>query len=159
MPEVARPLVLGPGEGETMQGPAGGPLTFKARSAQTNGAFTLFENVIAPGDGPPLHVHESEDESWYVLEGELRFKLDGVLHGAPQGSFVFVPRGTAHCFQNVGTGPARIVVLFTPAGMESFFGRFAGLPAGPVDPDAFRRLGADAGMTVLGPPLSISDPP
>ena len=158
MSEAGQPVVVGPGEGVTMQGPAGGPLTFKARSAQTNGALTLFENVIAPGDGPPLHAHEREDESWYVLEGELRFKLGGEIRHAPRGSFVFVPRGVPHCFQNVGDEPARIIVFFTPAGMEGFFDRFAELPAGPVDPDAFRRLGADAGMTVLGPPLAVSDP-
>lgn len=158
MVESMRPLVVGPGTGETIQGPAGGPLTFKARGEQTNGMLTVFENVIAPGDGPPLHVHESQDESWYVLEGELRFKLDGELASAPRGSFVFVPRGTAHCFQNAGDGSARIIVLFTPSGMESFFDRFAELPAGPVDPDVFRRLGADVGMNVLGPPLAVSDP-
>lgn len=158
MSEGAEPLVVGPGEGATIQGPAGGPLTFKARGAQTNGALTLFENVIAPGDGPPLHTHADADESWYVLEGDLRFKLGGEIRQAPQGSFVFVPRGTAHCFQNVGAEPARIIVLFTPSAMEAFFDRFGELPAGPVDPDAFRRLGADAGMTVVGPPLAVSDP-
>lgn len=156
MAETVRPVVVGPGEGRRIQGPAGGPLTFKARSAETNGALTLFENVIAPGDGPPLHTHEAEDESWYVLEGELRFKLGGEIRHAPQGSFVFVPRRTPHCFQNVGEAPARIIVFFTPAGMESFFDRFAALPA--FDPEAFGRLGADAGMTVLGPPLAVSDP-
>lgn len=158
MSDGAEPLVVGPGDGETIQGPAGGPLTFKARGEQTNGTLTVFENVIAPSDGPPLHVHVSQDESWYVLEGELRFKLDGELRGAPQGAFVFVPRGTAHCFQNVGEEPARIIVVFTPSGMEGFFDRFAELPAGPVDPDVFRRLGADVGMNVLGPPLAVSDP-
>lgn len=158
MPADATSLVVGPGAGLTIQGPAGGPLTFKARGEQTNGMLTVFENVIAPGDGPPLHIHESQDESWYVLEGELRFKLDGDLRHAPQGSFVFVPRGTAHCFQNAGAGPARIIVLFTPAGMEAFFDRFAELPAGAVDPDAFRRLGADVGMAVVGPPLAVTDP-
>lgn len=156
MSETVEPIVVGPGEGRTIQGPAGGPLTFKARGADTNGALTLFENVIAPGDGPPLHAHAAEDESWYVLEGELRFKLGDELHRAPQGTFVFVPRRAPHCFQNVGSGPARIVVFFTPAGMESFFDRFARLPA--FDPGAFGRLGAEAGMTVLGPPLAVSDP-
>lgn len=58
------------------RGPAGGPLTFKVRGTQTDGALTAFENVIAPGDGPPLHVHANDDEAWYVLDGELRFRLD-----------------------------------------------------------------------------------
>jgi quercetin dioxygenase-like cupin family protein len=153
MANGAEPLVVGPGEGQAIQGPAGGTLTFKARGVQTTGGLTLFENVVAPGDGPPLHVHASEDESWFVLEGTLRFELDGEPHRAPEQTFVFVPRGTAHRFQNVAETPARILVWFTPAGMESFFDRFAELPPAEAGPDAFRRLGADAGMTVLGPPL------
>lgn len=158
MTERLRPLVLGPAEGETIQGPAGGPLTFKARGAQTGGTLTAFENVIAPGDGPPLHTHAAEDESWRILDGRLRFKLGDEIREAPQGSFVFVPRGVPHCFQNVGDTPATILVLFTPSGMETFFDRFAELPDGPVDPDVFARLGRDAGMDVVGPPLAVSDP-
>jgi quercetin dioxygenase-like cupin family protein len=148
------PIVVGPGEGDTIEGPAGGPLTFKVRGKQTNGALTAFENVIAPGDGPPLHVHAAEDEAWYVLRGELRFRLGDALAGAPTGTFVFVPRGTPHCFQCVGDTPARILVLFTPSGMERFFDRFAELPAGPVDPAAFRSIGAEVGMDVIGPPMA-----
>jgi quercetin dioxygenase-like cupin family protein len=148
---MTSPYALGPGEGETVEGPARGPLTFKARGEQTGGSLTAVENVIAPGDGPPLHTHANEDEAWYVLEGTLRFRLGENDATAPQGSFVFVPRGTPHCFQNGGDQPARILVLFTPSGMEAFFDAFAQLPA--FDPGAFATLGAEAGMTVVGPPL------
>lgn len=151
---TTEPLAVGPGEGRTIQGPAGGPLTFKVRGEQTGGSLTALENVVAPGDGPPLHVHAEADEAWYVLEGELRFRLDAEIASAPAGSFVFVPRGTPHSFRNVGAQPAKILVLFTPSGMEQFFDRFAALPAGPVDPSAFGDLGRDAGMEVVGPPLS-----
>jgi hypothetical protein len=72
---MTSPIALGPGEGTTIEGPAGGPLTFKVRGEQTGGSLTAFENVIAPGDGPPLHVHASEDEAWYVIAGELGFQL------------------------------------------------------------------------------------
>jgi len=154
----AEAFIVAPGEGATIEGPAGGPLTFKARGEHTGGALTAIENVIAPADGPPLHTHANEDEAWYVLEGTLRFKLGDEIGAAPAGSFVFVPRGTPHCFQNVGGAPARILVLFTPSGMERFFEAFAGLPAGPADPDSFRVIGAPLGMEVTGPPLSVSDP-
>jgi quercetin dioxygenase-like cupin family protein len=152
------PFVVAPGEGMTIQGPAGGPLTFKARGEQTDAALTVFENAIAPGDGPPLHTHAGEDESWYVLAGELRFRLGDDVATAPAGSFVFVPRGTPHCFQNVGAQPARIIVIFTPSGMERFFDRFAALPAGAVDPDAFASIGAEVGMDVVGPPMAVTHP-
>ena len=146
-----RTVALGPGEGATIEGPAGGPLTFKVRGEQTGGSLTAFENVIAPGDGPPLHTHADEDEAWYVIHGTLRFRLGDTHADAPAGSFVFVPRGTPHAFTNAGSEPARILVLFTPSGMERFFDRFAQLPA--FDPAAFGTLGAEAGMTVVGPPL------
>jgi quercetin dioxygenase-like cupin family protein len=150
------PIAVAPGDGATIQGPAGGPLTFKVRGEQTDGALTAFENVIAPGDGPPLHSHAAEDEAWYVLDGELRFRLGEELAAAPAGTFVFVPRGTPHCFRNVGEEPARILVLFTPSGMERFFDRFV---AQSADGDggaaaAFRTIGREVGMDVLGPPLA-----
>lgn len=144
--------VLGPGEGTTIEGPAGGPLTYKARGEQTNGSLTALENTIAPGDGPPLHTHANEDEAFYILEGQLRFRLDDELQPAPAGSFVFVPRGTPHCFQNDGDRPARILVLFTSAGMEGFFDRFA-TQSDATAADAFRSAGAPVGMEVVGPPL------
>jgi len=70
---------------------------------------------------------------------------------------VFVPRCTRHCFQNIGEQPAKILVLFTPAGMERFFDRFATLPA--FDPSAFQTLGRDVGMDVVGPPLGHPETP
>jgi quercetin dioxygenase-like cupin family protein len=114
-------VIVDPTDGARIEGPVGGPLTFKVRGAQTHGVLTALENVIPPGQGPPLHTHAREDESWYVIEGELRFKLGSEIHRAPAGSFVFVPRGTPHCFQNAADAPARILVMFTPAGMERFF--------------------------------------
>jgi len=158
MPDDRGSLSVGPGAGTTIEGPVGGPLTFKARGEQTGGSLTVLENTIAPLEGPPLHAHADEDEAWYVLEGRLRFKLDGEISDAPAGSFVFVPRGLPHCFQNTGAEPARILVMFTPAGMERFFDRFAQLPEGAAIPDAFRDIGGEVGMEVLGPPLAVSDP-
>lgn len=145
------PLVVAPGDARTIQGPAGGPLTFMVRGEHTDGSLTVFENVIAVGDGPPAHIHEAQDESWYVLEGTLRFRLGEEMRWAPAGTFVFVPRGTVHCFQNVGDDPARILVIFNPAGMEPFFDQFAELTT--AEPEAFARLGSQVGMTVVGPPL------
>jgi quercetin dioxygenase-like cupin family protein len=159
MAENARALCVAAGEGTTMKNPLGGPLTIKAHGLQTGGAVTAFESTPAAGEGPPLHSHASEDEVIYVLAGRLRFKLDEEVHDAPAGSFVFIPRGVPHAWQNVSDQEGRLLVLFTPAaaGMEEFFERF-----GAVDrtqaPEAFRELAGDAGMEVLGPPLAQSHP-
>ena len=145
-------------EGTTVRGPVGGPTTIKIRSEDTDGSFALLENVIPPGEGPPLHVHGGEDEMWYVLDGHFRFRVDERILDAPAGSFVFVPRGTAHCLQNTSDAPARLMVMFTPAGMERFFEEHAALPAGPIDPAVYREIARRSGMSVAGPPLAESDP-
>ena len=82
-----QPFAIGPGEGETVEGPAGGPLTFKVRGERSGGALLALENVIAPGDGPPLHRHEREDEAWYVIEGDLSFQLGEEITAAPGARF------------------------------------------------------------------------
>ncbi len=69
---------------------------------------------------------------------------------------MFVPKGEPHCFQNVADTPARILVMFTPAGTERFFDRLAALSA--ADPEAFPSIGVPLGMEVIGPPLAQADP-
>ena len=142
MPLESRPFVVLPGAGDRIAGPAGGPLTFKARGEQTGGRLTAIENLIAPGSGPPLHVHADEDEAWWIVEGELRFRLGEEEARAPAGTFVWVPRGVAHAFQAVGPAAARILVLFTPAGMERFFDRFAE-PSDEPPPQKFASIGRE----------------
>src|SRR5919201_965948 len=117
------------------------------------------EGAAAPGEGPPLHSHANEDEFMYVLEGQLRFRLDETDHAGPTGSFVFIPRGVPHTWQNAGDGHARVLFVFTPAspGMERFFERSAELPEDTRMADAFKTLASDAGMEVLGPPLARAD--
>jgi mannose-6-phosphate isomerase-like protein (cupin superfamily) len=104
------------------------------------------------GRGPALHRHANEDEFMYVLEGRLRFRLDETDHTAPAGSFVFIPRGVPHTWQNAGDGHARILFVFRPGspGMEHFFERSAELPEDTRMADAFKTLASDAGMTGVG---------
>ncbi len=131
-------------------------MAFKLRGEHSGGRLTVLETVVAPGEGPPLHTHANEDETLYVIEGEVRFKLGDDLQSGGVGAFVFVPRGTPHTFQNVGDGQARMLVSFTPSGMEGFFDGFAELEA--PGPEGFARIGAEVGMAVVGPPLARSDP-
>jgi quercetin dioxygenase-like cupin family protein len=153
---MAEPVFQRPGEGGTVDNPLGADVVFKARGEQTDGTLTAFETVVGPGDGPPLHTHANEGESVYVLDGEMRFKLRDEIQAAPAGSFVFIPRGAPHTWQNVGDGPARILIHFTPSGMERFFDGFAALEA--PGPAAFETVGAEVGVDVVGPPLAQSDP-
>ncbi len=147
-------FIVDPGEGHIIRGPAGGPATVKARTETTNGSFTLLEVGIGPKEGPPLHSHRREDEMWYILESNFRFIADDQIFMGEPGSFFYVPRQTAHCFQNLGDSVGKLLVMFTPSGMERFFEEHAELPAGPVDPDRYREIANNSWMDVLGPPLS-----
>lgn len=153
---MARPVFERPGAGGAVANPVGGQVAFKLRGDQSGGSLTAFETVVAPGEGPPLHTHASEDETLFVIEGEVLFKLGDELQTGSAGSFVFVPRGEPHTFQNVGDERARMLIHFSPSGMERFFDGFAALDA--PDSGAFARIGAEAGMSVVGPPLAQSEP-
>jgi quercetin dioxygenase-like cupin family protein len=146
----------GPGEGESVRNPVGGLVTFRLRGEESGGALTIVESVAAPGEGPPLHRHDDADEVLQVLEGEFRFQLGDEVKPAPAGTLVYVTRGVTHTWQNVGDVPGRLLAMFTPAsiGMETFFERFAPVADGPSPMESFKALAGDAGMEVVGPPLS-----
>ena len=140
-------LILSTGEGEEVVSPVGGFITHKVRGEQSGGGISMFESRIPPGEGPPLHVHANEEEVLYVLEGDFRFRLRDEVVAAPAGSLMFIPRGVPHTWQNAGDDYGRLLVIFTPAGMERFFDLAEG------DRAAFETLGRELGMTVAGPPL------
>jgi quercetin dioxygenase-like cupin family protein len=154
---TVHPFALPPGGGEGIW-IVGDTMQLKATAATTNGAFTMLENLSPPQSGPPPHVHEHEDESFYVLEGEFEILIGEELVRAEPGAFAFVPRGTVHRFKCVGDRPGRILILFTPGGMDGFF-REAGRPAlgdGPapaLDEEEIARtdvVGERYGLRVVG---------
>jgi quercetin dioxygenase-like cupin family protein len=155
-----RELILAPGEGRSVENPLGGLFTFKVTSDESDGALTAIETFVVPQEGPPLHVHD-QDEVIYCLEGSMRVKLGDTVRGAPAGSFVFIPRGTPHTWQNVGVGPLRFFATIVPAttAFEEFFKRYARLPADDKGLEAFARLAAETkAFEVIGLPLAVSDP-
>jgi mannose-6-phosphate isomerase-like protein (cupin superfamily) len=146
-----------PGGGTPIIPPMGGEGTIKAHTRNTNGSLTVFEFLVPPKQGPGLHIHEREDEIWYVLEGEFRFKAGEDMFWASAGSFVFGPRGVPHAFQNVGDTPGRFVAVCTPSGAERFFEQLA--DHGPtVDQDTFTDIAHGNWLQFVGPRLAISDP-
>lgn len=158
MSNPLRAFALKPGAGVSVRNPVGGQLVFKLRGEQSGGAMTVFESVVAPGEGPPLHIHTHNDEWLYVVEGEMRVRLGEDIGSAPTGSFAFIPRGVAHNWQNVGRVKAVVLAMLTPSGLEQFFERYAELPENAANVQSFRALAPDAGMTVVGPPLAESHP-
>jgi mannose-6-phosphate isomerase-like protein (cupin superfamily) len=138
-------------------------MTIKATAESTAGAFGLVESCIAPGFSPPLHVHHREDESFYVLEGEVTMRCGDRTFRAGPGAFVFLPRDIPHTFVVEGTTPARMLTLLTPGGGERLFvegGRVPehdGLPpVAPPDIQALKRVNDRFGAEIVGPPLTPS---
>ena len=123
-------------------------ILLKATAATTGGAFTLFEER-EPAD-TPLHVHEREDELFFVLEGEHVFQVGDEEHAAGPGALVFAPRGVPHAQRRVVPREGRVLILTAPAGLEGFFRDLAeAAAAGDLGPDAYARASARYGITWL----------
>lgn len=97
------------------------PTLIRAAGDMTNQAFGLVEHtMVPPGFATPYHTHHREDESFYILDGEVMFICDGKWLKAGPGAFVFGRREVPHGFRVVGAAPARMLILCTPAGFENF---------------------------------------
>jgi mannose-6-phosphate isomerase-like protein (cupin superfamily) len=151
------PFVVGPDGGDP-RWVTGSLDTIKVTAAQTRGRFGLIESHERKGDAPPLHVHETEDEAYYVIEGQLTFFIGDDVMPARAGTLVFAPRRIPHTYR-VDSATSRIIVINAPGGWERFFteaGESAvGRPNPPDEDPDFDRLSALAanyGVTILGPP-------
>jgi quercetin dioxygenase-like cupin family protein len=98
----------------------GGVVSFLCRSEQTESAWSLMETVLPKDAGPPPH-HHPWDECYYVVEGRVRFHLDGRDLVVGAGDFIYAPGGTVHGFAGDSESPARLLVFDAPAHTEGFF--------------------------------------
>lgn len=151
----ARPLFLEPHEGELLR-IIGDRVRILVDAGATANQCSVFETITARHGGPPLHRHVREDEFFYVIEGRAKFSVNGADRLAGPGSFVAAPRGSRHTFLNVGDGDLRMLVIVTPAGLETPFRANAQLFARSPDAglpeitDIFRKHEIE----FVGPPLS-----
>jgi mannose-6-phosphate isomerase-like protein (cupin superfamily) len=122
----------------------------RAPAESTAGAFTLFEEV-PPLVDTPRHVHEREDELFYVLEGEHVFEVGEEEFRVGPGGIAFAPRGIPHAQRRVVPGEGRLLVLTSPGGLEGFFRALAAAHRdGTLGPDAYATASEQHGITWLG---------
>jgi len=137
--ETAAVQVIGPAAGETVH-VLGSPITIKSDGLADQLFFA--EQIGPPGFGVPMHVHDDEDELFYILEGELTVETEAGEVVAKAGSFVHLPHGVAHGFRNATSQAVRSLVIATPGG--ALEGVFRGLDAlgvwGQVTPDAIAAI-------------------
>jgi quercetin dioxygenase-like cupin family protein len=87
---------------------------------QTSGSFSLFENHSSGKSKTPIHVHADDDETLYVMRGELQAIVAGEEHPIRAGNSIFLPRGIPHQLVNASGIPAHYLLLCTPGGFEGF---------------------------------------
>lgn len=115
----------------------------------TGGKVSVFEEVVAPAFGPPLHTHENQLEIFHVLSGHIQFELDGKRFDVTAGGTATIPPGMPHAFTNKSEGESVIHFELLPSGSsEDFFhnlasGNFEDLP----------QFFSDHGLKLLGPPI------
>jgi quercetin dioxygenase-like cupin family protein len=150
-------MVRDSGEGERRWFCGGGLHTWKATSDETGGAFLMFEDRLDEGKSTPLHRHPDADETFYMLEGEIRLHIDGTEQRLAAGGIAVIPRGIPHAFM-VTSPQARMLCLQTPGGGDAFY-RLASEPAhtdepaAPIDFDRVRAAAIQTGaIDILGQP-------
>lgn len=120
MSTTHKATVRRPGEGITI-GVVGDVYRFLATGEETDGKYAMFDALVPPGGGPPPHVHTREEESFYILEGEITFLIGDQRVVATAGMFANVSTGCLHAFRNESDKPARMIITVAPSGLEKMF--------------------------------------
>ncbi len=122
----------------------------KIMSAQTDGAYSVVISTTPPEGGPPLHVHEHEDELFYILRGTYEFRFGDETITANAGDLVHLPAHIPHTFRNIGSEPGMAMNTMTPGGFEQFFVEIDQLPKDqPLDRSQVAAIASRYGLQFL----------
>ena len=125
-------------------------VTLKLTGEESDSAFATVEVSTPPHVGPPLHVHQREDEALYVLEGMYEIRVGGRMIPAPPGTFAFLPSEIPHSYTNVGYRTGRLLVTIAPAGFERFFEELSQIASdAAVQREHLGAIGRKYGLEIL----------
>src|SRR5438105_3602781 len=113
--------ILPNGDGPKKYDVGFGTAVMKVTADQTGGKWAMVDFTANPGMQTTLHRHLKTDETFYVIEGEFKFYLDGKIVTLHCGDMADVPRMTPYAFANLTNKPARLLGTFTPSSFEKFF--------------------------------------
>ena len=155
---MAQSVLFSAGEGESVS-LRGTEVTFKVKSGQAEGA-SCTEWVAAPGFDTGLHVHERLEETWYVLDGELEFRVGEETFKAASGACVFVPPRVPHAFANRSQAPAKFLLMTSPPTHDRYFVELAEIlvRSGSPDSEAIAALRAKYDTQQLSSLATGADP-
>ena len=130
-------------------------LDVKVSGSDTNGDLAIFEQTsLSQGKGTPLHIHNSQDEVFYVVEGAYYFQVGEEKYNLAVGDSIFLPRKVAHAWTQVSE-KGKMTVILQPAGkLENFFITMSQLDHEPSQ-DEIAKIFSDNDMKVVGPPLKL----
>ena len=133
------------------------PLWLIKHGSLQGGRFDFLVGEVAYLSGPPLHVHQQQDDTFFVLEGVLTVQVEDELFELRPGDFATVPPGIAHTFDNIRKGqpPVRACNLMTPGGLDAQFRDMSMLGDKARNPDTMADLRKKHGISVVGPTLGV----
>lgn len=146
--KILDPKIVRKGEGKKVN-VIGDQQTFKLTSEDTNGLFTLIEEVNPPGTMIPPHVHTNEDEIFKVLEGELEVTVGEQTTILKAGDLAFAPKNVPHMWKVVGDHDCKTILSIFPAGLELMFEELGSLPPGPPDFPKVAEICGRYGITFI----------
>jgi quercetin dioxygenase-like cupin family protein len=131
-----------------------GNALFKVGGSQTGGRFDFMVMAVGYRKGPPLHVHEAQDDTFFVLDGVLTVQVEDEVFELGPGDFATVPPGAPHTFDNLHPDQpdVRVVNLMTPGGYDELFQEWEAVTGDP-SPEAVSAIYARHGARPVGPAL------
>src|SRR5215471_10948058 len=128
-------------------------MLIRLHGRDTGGVVSAVESHDVLGGGPPPHIHQREDETFQILEGEYEWTVGGKTFTAQKGTTIFAPRGIPHTYRCVGGTPGRLMCVITPAGFEGFFEDIGALsPQQQQDIPRVMEIGKKYGLEILPAP-------
>jgi len=136
----ANAVIQMPGKGKQVR-LAGQPMAFLL-TGELSKYTCMFDWTLPAGFSTGLHVHRVQEETFYVLEGECEWQVDGQIVHARPGTYLFIPPGVPHNIGNASDEPARMLMTVSPPGHEHYFEELAKVAArgAPPEPDVIAAL-------------------
>ena len=129
------------------------PMVIRIHGRDTGGVVSAVESHDVPGGGPPPHIHQNEDETFQILEGEYEWTIGDETFVAGKGTTIFAPRGIPHTSRYLGSEPGRLMCVITPSGFEGFFEEIGAMsPDLQQDIPRVLEIGSKYGLQFLPPP-------
>jgi quercetin dioxygenase-like cupin family protein len=145
--------VLTPIDGGKKLNVLGIPMVIRIHGRDTSSIVSVVESHDVSGGGPPPHIHQREDETFQILEGEYEWMVGDRKFVAPKGATIFAPRGIPHTYRYLGKTPGRLMCVITPSGFEGFFEEIGAMsPHQQQDILGVITVAKKYGLEILPPP-------